>query len=224
MVKPVLTSYVVSDFVFLATGVMLITVACIWRKEMASPPTEESVGRLILLQGCPLIAVIANGGLVVFTFVVSLPAFALPTSRTWLKIHSWGVVMCLLFTLVLGLNEWIQTLTTRANLQVVWGKQSRDTQSMLQQKFDCCGYVNSTTPLYVPDAVCTNDIVAASKEGCVTAFSSYGEKWLNYLFTAAFGVVGMDVVLLLCAAMLIRFRKEQLRYRLIDQKWGVGNI
>jgi hypothetical protein len=42
--------------------------------------------------------------------------------------------MCLLFTLVLGLNEWIQTLTTRANLQVVWGKQSRDTQSMLQQK------------------------------------------------------------------------------------------
>jgi hypothetical protein len=55
MVKPVLTSYVVSDFVFLATGVMLITVACIWRKEMASPPTEESVGRLILLQGCPLI-------------------------------------------------------------------------------------------------------------------------------------------------------------------------
>ncbi|KAF8243427.1 hypothetical protein K440DRAFT_589596 [Wilcoxina mikolae CBS 423.85] len=224
MVKPVLTSYVVSDFIFLATGVMLITVASIWRNEMASPPTEESVGRLILLQRCPLVAVLANGILVVITFVVSLPAFALPTSRTWLKIHSWGVVMCLLFTLVLGLNEWIQTLTTRANLQVVWGKQSQETQSMLQQKFDCCGYVNSTTPLYVPDAVCTNDIVAASKEGCVTAFSGYGEKWLNYLFTAAFGVVGMDVVLLLCAAMMIRYRKEQLRYRLIDQKWGVGNI
>lgn len=45
-------------------------------------------------------------------------------------------------------------------------------------------------PRYVPDAVCTNDIVAASKEGCVTAFSNYGEKWLNNLFTAAFGVVG----------------------------------
>ncbi|KAF8537609.1 hypothetical protein BDD12DRAFT_887278 [Trichophaea hybrida] len=224
MVKPVLTSYVISDFIFLATGVLLITVASVWRNEMASPPTEESVGRLILLERCPLVAVLANGILVVTTFVVSLPAFALPTSRTWLKIHSWGVVMCLLFTLVLGLNEWIQTLTTRANLQVVWGKQSQETQSMLQQKFDCCGYLNSTTPLYVPDAVCSNDIVAASKEGCVTAFSSYGEKWLNYLFTAAFGVVGMDVVLLLCAAMLIRYRKEQLRYRLIDQKWGVGNI
>jgi hypothetical protein len=34
----------------------------------------------------------------------------------------------------------------------------------------------------------------------------------------------MDVVLLLAAAMLNRYRKEQLRYRAIDQKWGVGNI
>jgi len=35
---------------------------------------------------------------------------------------------------------------------------------------------------------------------------------------------GMDAVVILCAAMLIRYRKEQLRYRLIDQKWGMGNI
>jgi len=34
----------------------------------------------------------------------------------------------------------------------------------------------------------------------------------------------MDAALLLSAAMVIRYRKEQLRYRLIDQKWGVGNI
>jgi hypothetical protein len=31
-------------------------------------------------------------------------------------------------------------------------------------------------------------------------------------------------VMLLCTAMLSRYRKEQLRYRLIDQKWGVGSI
>ncbi|CCX30528.1 hypothetical protein FPQ18DRAFT_364743 [Pyronema domesticum] len=224
MMKPVLLAFLIADFIFLATGVMLVAAATIWRNEKSSPPTLESVGRLILLEGCPLVAVLANGILAMATFLVSLPAFALPTSRTWLKIHSWGVVLCLVFTLVLGLNEWMQTLTTRASLGMQWGRQSNATQSMLQQKFDCCGYVNYTSPLYVPDAVCTNDIVAASKEGCVTAFSGYGEKWLNYLFTAAFGVVGMDVVLLLCAAMLIKYRKEQLRYRLIDQKWGVGNI
>lgn len=55
MIKPVLASYLFSDFVFLATGVMLITVATVWRNEIASPPTKESVGRLILLEGCPLI-------------------------------------------------------------------------------------------------------------------------------------------------------------------------
>lgn len=50
--------------------------------------------------------------------------------------------------------------------------------------------MNSTSPLYVRDIVCTNDIIAASKEGCVSAFSSYSENWLNLVFTAAFGVVG----------------------------------
>ena len=65
---------------------------------------------------------------------MSLPAFALPTSRTWLKIHSWGVVLSIVFTMVLGLNEWIQTLTTRANLEVMWGRQSKQSQSLLQQK------------------------------------------------------------------------------------------
>lgn len=34
----------------------------------------------------------------------------------------------------------------------------------------------------------------------------------------------MDAVILLCASMLMKYRKEQMRYRLIDQKWGVGNI
>lgn len=44
--------------------------------------------------------------------------------------------------------------------------------------------------MYVLDNICTNDLVAASKEGCVGAFSNYSERWLNLVFTAAFGVVG----------------------------------
>jgi len=220
----VLTSYLVSDFIFLATGVLLIVAPVIWQRELAAAPTQESVGRVLLLQRCPLPAVMANGVLVIISFILSLPAFAVPTSRTWLKLHSWMIGVCLIITLCLGLNEWIQTLTMRANLEVIWGHQSHVTQSMLQQKFDCCGYLNFTSPLYVKDSVCADDLTAASKEGCVTSFSNYSETWLNHLFTAAFGVVGMDVVLLLCAAMLIRYRKEQLRYRLIEQKWGIGNI
>ena len=69
---------------------------------------------------------IANGVLVVLAFVVSLPSLVMSESRSWLKVHSWLVMCCLLFTLVLGLNEWIQTLATRANLQEMWGQFSDD--------------------------------------------------------------------------------------------------
>lgn len=69
-----------------------------------------------------------------FAFLISLPAFARPTSRAWLKAHGWLAIVCALFTLVLGLREWISTLTTRANLGTIWGQQSPQTQSLLQQK------------------------------------------------------------------------------------------
>jgi len=223
MVNAVLKSYIVSDAVLLVTGILLVGAGAIWHNQTTSPPVKESVGRILLLERCPLAAVIANGVLVVVAFFISLPAFALPTSRSWLKFHIGLVVICLVFTLCLGLNEWMQTLSTRANLEEMWGKQTPDMQSMLQQKFDCCGYLNWTYPPYVSDSVCTSDIVASTKEGCVTPFSRYAERWLNVLFTAAFGIVGLDVVVLLCAAMLINYRKEQHRYHLIDRKWGVGS-
>ncbi|KAL7270299.1 hypothetical protein RUND412_006998 [Rhizina undulata] len=224
MANGVLTTYVIVDLLFLSSGILLIAVATVWMGEMAVNPTIENVARMLLLKNCPLPAVIGNGGVVIFSFLMTLPAFALPMSRNWLRIHGWLAMVCALFTLILGLNEWIQTLATRANLEIIWGQQSSLTQSMLQQRFDCCGYMNSTSPLYVTDSVCTSDIVAASKEGCVGPFSDYSENWIQNLFTSAFGVVGLDVIMIICAAMLIKYRKEQIRYRAIDQKWGVGNI
>lgn len=224
MVNTVLASYIVSDFLFLATGVLLIVLSVVWNNELSQPATKESVGRMLLLANCPIAVVILNGALVVFAFCVSIPAFALPKSRNWLKAHSWLAIIALVLTLGLGLHEWVQTLAMRAHLEDIWGRQSNQTQSMLQQKFTCCGYQNSTFPHYVKDSVCPSDIVAASRDGCVSGFSDYSEKWLNYIFTAAFAIVGMDVVLLLCSSMLIKYRKEQLRYRLIDQKWGTSNI
>ena len=50
----VLISYLVSDFIFLATGVLLIVAPVIWQRELSAAPTQESVGRVLLLQRCPL--------------------------------------------------------------------------------------------------------------------------------------------------------------------------
>ena len=55
-------------------------------------------------------------------------------------------------------------------------------------------------------------------------FAQYAEHFLNLVFTAAFGVVGLDMLLLLCLAMVIKRRKEALRYRRIDEKRGMGSI
>ena len=60
--------------------------------------------------------------------------------------------------------------------------------------------------------------------GCVGPFSQFAEKFLNLVFTVAFGIVGVDMVLVLCLAMVVKRRKEILRYRRIDEKRGVGSI
>jgi hypothetical protein len=56
--------------------------------------------------------------------------------------------------------------------------------------------------------------------GCVGPFSSFANSYLDLIFTAAFGIVGIDVVLLLCIVMVLKYRAELERYRHIDEKNG----
>jgi hypothetical protein len=56
--------------------------------------------------------------------------------------------------------------------------------------------------------------------GCVIPFSSFANSYLDLIFTAAFGIVGIDVVLLLCIVMVLKYRAELERYRHIDEKNG----
>jgi len=77
---------------------------------------------------------IANAIFVFVTFLVSLPALAMPMSRTWLKLQAWLTVCCSIFTLVLGLFIWFHTLKTRSNLSTVWGQQTSSVQDLLQTR------------------------------------------------------------------------------------------
>jgi hypothetical protein len=58
----------------------------------------------------------------------------MPMTRGWLKLHGYMVVICALFTLVIGLDIWFDTLRTRQNLLVVWNAQPSATQSLVQQE------------------------------------------------------------------------------------------
>lgn len=106
----------------------------LWLRIVSAGPTIDSVALVLLLNKFPLTAGIANGALVGATFVSALPSFALSTSRGWLRAHAWLVVVCAIFTLVLGLDIWVQTLKLRANLGQTWNLNTPQVQSLLQRK------------------------------------------------------------------------------------------
>jgi len=212
--------FVAMDFLFLACGGLLLGFSLLGEQQERASPTVGNVAYNILLTVCPLTAGVVNAILVFFTFLVSLPAMAMPMNRGWLKLQGWLVVVCSFFTLILGLFIWYDTLQTRKNLSTIWGLQSPAVQGLLQQRFQCCGYLNAMTPPFVVDAVCPDLSTAAQKVACVGPFSTFANVYLDLVFTAAFGIVGLDVLLLLCIVMVLKYRAELERYKHIDEKNG----
>jgi len=62
--------------------------------------------------------------------------------------------------------------------------------------------------------------VANQLGGCISPFSTFANVYLDVIFTALFGIVGVDTLLLLCVACVLKSRKEMERYRHIDEKMG----
>ncbi|OKL62799.1 hypothetical protein UA08_01462 [Talaromyces atroroseus] len=87
--------------------------------------------------------------------------------------------------------------------------------------FDCCGYYNSSSPAFVTDATCSTALIASETEGCVGPFSNFVNMTLDTIFTAVFGIVAIDMILLICVAVVLKDRKEKERYHLIDAKMGL---
>ena len=242
MPNNLMLAFVGFDFLFAGCGGLLLGFSLMSEAQMRELPTVGNVTQNLLLGQCPLTAGVVNAIFVFVTFLLSLPALFLPTNRGWLRAQGWLVVICATFTLSLGVAIWVETLQTRRNLSVLWGRETPQIQSLLQQKvslnkrqkllskvlthsqFDCCGYVNATTPPFVQDSTCTNALVAAQKGGCIGPFSSFTNRYLDQIFTAAFGIVGVDFILVLCVAMVLKYRMEQERYRHIDEKNGVGGL
>ncbi|EAS30338.3 tetraspanin [Coccidioides immitis RS] len=219
-----LLTYLVADVLFLGGGALILTVALTARDKIRSAPTLDNVAERLLLAHCPQLGEIINAGFVFFTFLLSIPAIIQSNDRIWMKIHGWMVVISGFITLIIGLIIWFLTLRTRSTLSDAWGNETPEVQSLLQQRFNCCGYLNSTSPPFQVDKTCPTDLDAAQKPGCVGPFSNFANSFLDVIFTADFGIVAIDALLLLCVAMVLKDRKERARYRLIDSKNGFGTI
>ncbi|RFU32502.1 hypothetical protein B7463_g3836, partial [Scytalidium lignicola] len=222
MKDKILLTFGVTEFLFLAAGGLLLIFSLITQTEMHRAPTESNIVSNLLLQVCPLTAGVVNAVFIFVTFLVAIPALMMPMTRGWLILHGYMVVFCALFTLILGLRIWFETLKTRANLSHIWNDQSTTVQSLLQESLSCCGFFNSTSPPFVVDSTCPSAAFAATMRGCVTPFNTMANNYLDLIFTGAFGIVGVDVAMVLATAMLIKDRKEKERYRHIDEKSGAG--
>lgn len=218
----ILLTYVAADLLFVVTGVLLLVFSLDTKVEANELPTLSNIARDLLLDTCPLNAALGNAILIFVTFLISVPGIIMPMTRGWLKLSGYMTVVCGLFTLIIGLTIWFETLKTRRVLSDIWNVLPSTSQSLLQQKFNCCGYANSTSPPFVTDTTCPTALVAAAQVGCVSPFSKYANNFLDVIFTGAFGIVGVDVMFILATAILLKDRKEKERYRGIDEKTGTG--
>lgn len=122
------------DFLFAGCGGLLLGFSLMSEAAMRETQTVKNVTQNLLLGQCPLTAGVVNAIFVFVTFLLSLPALFLPTNRGWLRAQGWLVVVCATFTLSLGVAIWVETLQTRQNLSVLWGRETPQIQSLLQQK------------------------------------------------------------------------------------------
>ena len=235
MVDKIMLLFLLLDFLFVASGGLLIATVFINKASMATQPTTTNVAANMVLMQTPLTSsrplmwkfvsanqatgVIVNAVLIFVAFLISLPGAALSTNRLWLKLTGWMIAATAHVTLVRGVTIWFSTLQTRANLGTTFEQQSLLSQSLIQQKFQCCGYLNSP---FTPDSVCTSAFVAAQKVNCVGPFSNFANSLLHRIFTALFGLVGLDVALLLAVVVVLKNRAEKARYRHIDEKNGIN--
>lgn len=60
----------------------------------------------------------------------------------------------------------------------------------IKTQFQCCGYLNATTPAFVTDSACPSPAAAALLRGCSTNMASFANAFVTDLFTAIFGMVG----------------------------------
>ena len=243
MANKIFLVFLALNFLFVCCGGLILSVSLITKASLRSNQTISNVATNLLLSRCPLTGVYTevqcisqmliylqcaaatvNAIFIFITFLLSIPAITAPTRRFFLKLHGQAIVFCALFTMALGLAIWFETLTTRSNLSTLWGQQTPHMQSLLQQKFQCCGYMSATSPPFIQDSTCTNLLVAANLQGCVGPFSQFANKYLDIVFTTAFGIAAIDFLLLLSVACLFKDRKEKERFRFMDAKNDLAPI
>ncbi|KAI5921890.1 hypothetical protein F4810DRAFT_702088 [Camillea tinctor] len=220
MVNKVLAAFIAVDGLFVSMGAIMLGFSVIVQQTCFDTPTEGmEAARDLLYQRFPFSAGIANAIMTFIVFLTTLPAIT-TNNRSWLKVAGYLVVVDAIFTLIIGVDLWIVTLRLKNTFFEIWVSQPPQVQDLMQTAFQCCGYFNSSSPAFVTDATCPSPAAAALMPGCSAALSSFGNVFVDNIFTAVFGMVGIDALFIMATACLLKERKEMERFRDIDEKTG----
>jgi hypothetical protein len=211
-------TYALTNLFFIAAGAVTIAVSLIWRTAAVNSPTTGPVERNIIFLMTPTMFGIGAGVITVIAGVLSLPALAV-TTRGWLRVQAWAVFVASLVLLVVGLKVWTLTLDEKDNILAAYTQTSPNTIEALEERFNCCGFFNSTSPPFVvsPNA-CPDSATAATRNGCVIPLQPFADLYLDRLFTTLFGFVGIGTCAILANAMLLKARTTEARYVRIAEK------
>ncbi|KAI1103673.1 hypothetical protein F4804DRAFT_224502 [Jackrogersella minutella] len=220
MVNKVLAAFIAADGLFVSMGAIMLGFSIIVQQTCFDAPKDgNEAARDLLYQRFPFTAGIVNAVFVFVTFVSTIPALA-TNNRSWLKLAIYMVVVDAIFTMAIGVDLWIITLKMKSEFESIWLSQLPPVQEMMQTAFACCGFFNSSSPAFVTDATCPSPAGAALMRGCSTPLTSFGNTFVDNIFTAVFGMVGIDTVLIMAIACVLKDRKERERFRYIDEKSG----
>lgn len=201
------------DFLLLASGIVSIVLSIVWKatnvlENMVLSPTDLTAGTIL-------------GIALLVTFAISIGGIIQRNHvNTGLYILNYALLLDAFVVVIIGTFVWWFTLQERANFHQLWIAENISNRLVLQDKFHCCGYFNSTDAVAIGGAFCTSQDIANAANSCVTPVTAFADWTLNTVFTMVYGYMGVIICLFLTTLCIIKRRQEEERFRKIDEKRG----
>lgn len=221
MVSPKLMAvWAFFDFLLLAAGAVTLALSFMWR--------APDILMNMVLSNADLTAGTVLGVALLITFALSVGAVVQRNHVTiGLVILNYALLLDAVGIVVIGTFVWYFTLQERANLRVLWGQATPAIRIALQDRFQCCGYLNATDLPEIGGSFCKSQDFLASlpvnveeTSFCVKPITGFADSTLNSIFTTVYGFMAIVLCLLLATLCVIKKRQEDERFKKIDAKRG----
>lgn len=175
--KKLSLAFTAATLFYALSGVVMLAGSLIFSKYITQSNVNAAAATALALKPIDLRFGIATSVLVFIAILFAIPG-AITNSKKLLKLSSIFNIVSILGTLTLGLSVWFVTLIERAEFFVFWQRQSGQSSAAIQDRFNCCGYFNSTSPNFVVSVACPTASLAVSKQGCFLPFTTFADTLL----------------------------------------------